>query len=115
MSANMGNQEQVQVDRVLDHFSRVDITGILLPMIVVYHNPIDYPDKYVARLHGISGGRPIAPTNCVVVGDSLEEVRAAIPTHMTRMDRVSADDPVIIEIWLSQVYIDIDWGNQSRA
>lgn len=66
------------------------------PIITVYHDPADYPGKYVARLYDIQ-----RPTNMVVVADTYEDVRAAIPAgRMVRLERDAADDPVIVENWV---------------
>lgn len=66
-----------------------------VPLICVYEDPADYPGKYVARLWDLQ-----QPTGFVVVADSLEEIRAAIPDGMVPFARFDKDDPVIVETWI---------------
>jgi hypothetical protein len=84
-------------DIVIDNFLHMNMRTIVrVPIIAVYDNPTDYPGKYVARLWDIKN----KPTNIVVVKDSLEAVRKAIPEGMHRIGRHSTDDPVIVETWI---------------
>jgi len=62
---------------------------------VVYKHPKDYPDKFVARKWILD-----KPTSEVVIGNTIEEVRIAIPKGLTRFLPDVTDDPVIVEIWL---------------
>jgi len=62
---------------------------------VVYKNPSDYPGKYVARLWSFG-----KPTEVVIVGDTLADVRSAIPTGFIRLAPSVGDDPVIVETWI---------------
>lgn len=83
-------------DIQLESFLHMDLRTIeRVPIIVVYKNPLDYPDKYVARLWGVKNA-----TNMVVIKNSLEEIRKAIPKEMYRLGATNRDDPVIIETWL---------------
>lgn len=70
-------------------------TGSLMPIITVYFNPSDFPDKYVGRLWNMNQSTPYA-----IVKDSLEEVREQIPENMIRLERSTQDDPVIVETWI---------------
>ena len=83
-------------DRVVQEFDmRRIIKATRVPLICVYKNPTDYPNKYVARLWGVD-----TPTTLVAVADSLEEIRAAKPPQMVIMQRQPNDDPVIVETWI---------------
>ena len=83
-------------DRVVQEFEmRRIIKATRVPLICVYKNPADYPDKYVARLWDVD-----TPTTLVAVADSLEEIRAAKPPQMVIMQRQPNDDPVIVETWI---------------
>lgn len=66
-----------------------------MPMITVFYNTADYPEKYVARLFFFE-----KPTEAVAVRDTLSEIRDTIPEWMTRLERSENDDPVIVEVWL---------------
>lgn len=51
-------------DVVIPDFSNIDINQFAsktgMPLIVIYRNPTDYPDKYVARLWATGRGGPRA-------------------------------------------------------
>lgn len=82
---------------ILDDFKKFNLnTVVKAPIIAVYKSPTDYPGKYVARLWDIRNN----PTQFIVVKDSIEEIRTAIPNQMTRLGPNSMDDPVIIETWI---------------
>lgn len=62
----------------------------------IYFNPLDHPGKYVVRRW--EGLKPdIEP---IIVTDELKEAREAIPDHMYRLDRLTDDDPAILETWI---------------
>jgi hypothetical protein len=67
----------------------------------VYHNPRDYPDKFVIRRWDILRGQtePI-PTSEHYVGDTLEEVREHVPFGLVCLPRYDDDDHAIVEVWL---------------
>lgn len=69
-----------------------------LPMWTIYRNPVDYPDKYVARMFvTLPKG---TPTNLVIVADSLDAVRAELPAGLVCIKR-DEDDPLqIVETWI---------------
>jgi hypothetical protein len=52
-----------------------------MDLYVVYHNPLDFPGKYVIRRQ----------TN---------QVRAALPAGLVRLERAPEDDPCIVEVWI---------------
>jgi len=85
------------MDKVIPDFMDLDLTDHPhdLPIITVYYNPTDYPDKYIARLFLTD-----KLTNLIVMGDTLEEIRKVIPSHMTRLAPTKRDHPVIVEVWL---------------
>lgn len=61
----------------------------------IYRKPRDYPTKWVARLFLNTHA-----TETVLVGDTLEQVRAALPAGLVRIPRFEEDDSVIMEVWL---------------
>lgn len=71
----------------------------IFPIFTVYYSPSDFPKKYVVRLFD----GPL-PTRLLVVKDTLEEARAAIPQlpplGFVRMERSESDIPEILETWL---------------
>lgn len=74
----------------------------LLRMWTVYRNPSDYPGKFVVRE---SVTIPIPPylmfdPEPLVVCDSLEEARAALPQGAFNLGRNPGDEPQIAEVWL---------------
>ena len=67
-----------------------------LPVICVYFNTVDYPGKYVARVFDVT-----IASNFVVVKDTLDEIRKAIPKNrFRRFARNDKDDPVIVESYI---------------
>ncbi len=70
-----------------------------LSMWTIYDSPSDFPGKYVARRFEIEPNRPLA-TSDHIVGPTLESVRAQLPPGLYRMDRVSHDEPHVVEVWL---------------
>jgi hypothetical protein len=70
-----------------------------LAMYVVYRNPRDYPERFVVRrtLVGTEIRKDAEP---LIVCDSLEEARDAIPGGLVCITRSIEDDPVIVETWL---------------
>lgn len=73
----------------------------ILSMWTVFDSPPDFPGLFVARefriCHGISV--PV-PTANHFVGRTLEEVRAALPPRLYRIQRAECDEPKIVETWL---------------
>lgn len=68
---------------------------IRTPIITVYEHPADYPTKYVARLFNLEARTPF-----VVVSDTLDEVRKAIPARFIKFPPDQCDDSHIIEIYI---------------
>ena len=66
-----------------------------LVMFVIYENPADFPDKFVARLFDC--GRP---TQYCTVRDTLAEARESIPKGLTRINRAPFDHKEIVETWI---------------
>ncbi len=73
--------------------------GTRLVMYVIYDHPKDFPDKFIARRWEDNGGEPV-PCNVVKVGETIEEVRAALPAGLACFTRYPSDDPVIVETWM---------------
>lgn len=72
-----------------------------LPLVVIYSNPFDYPGRYVARIQwAMPGGVVQADKEPLVVVDTLEQARAAVPGGMTMLPRDPRDEPQIVEVWL---------------
>ena len=86
-----------KADRILTRldYNRLVKTTIV-PLIVVYEHPEDYPDKFVARVWDAG-----QPTQIVAVADDYEGILAAIPTaHMVNLGRDGNDDACIRETWI---------------
>lgn len=66
-----------------------------IPVIIVTANQDDYPRRYVARLWDMSVP---ASTQYMVLEDTLEDLRKAIPAEMSRLP--AAPDDSIVEAWL---------------
>ena len=64
-------------------------------MWIVFEEPPAIPNQYVARLY-----RSYVDTGEYVVGNTLNEVRAKLPSGLMRMERSSQDDPLVRESWI---------------
>lgn len=64
----------------------------------IYQSPSDHPGEFVARKWLVKT-EPV-PSEWVVKGATLAEVRAKLPPHLFRMERDPMDDPNIVESWL---------------
>jgi hypothetical protein len=70
-------------------------------VIVIYHHAADYPQfNYVARQWFIAAGKAWPSPYLFTSGETLEEVRAAVPDWMVRIPASAEDDPVIVETWI---------------
>ena len=83
----------------MESLRQVDFSDLSFPAIVVYKNPKDYPDAYVARVW--EGARNL-PTNTLIKRETLQEIRKDIKAagFTTRLTRTEGEDPVIVETWL---------------
>lgn len=69
-------------------------------MWVLYDHPKDFPDKYVARKWHVQNGRG-TPTDEIITDDELDELREKMQRKcLTKIQRNTIDDPVIIETWM---------------
>jgi len=73
----------------------------ILRIWTVYDHPLDYPDKYVARLFetDANGSRP---TESIIIADDLDMLRNTLcfEMHLTCLTRNPEDDAKIVEVWL---------------
>jgi hypothetical protein len=70
-----------------------------LPMWTVCRPTIsDFAGQWSARMH-LTLPAP-RPTDLLIVGTTLEEVRQQLPPNLTNLGRQPEDDPVIEEVWL---------------
>jgi len=77
----------------------VGVTGAVLAVWVIYDHPLDMPEHIVARRHDVLDDGPLA-TDHVLVGDTLDAVRAQLPPGLARIPRDRKDEPHIVEVWL---------------
>lgn len=66
----------------------------------VYEDPSDYPGKFVVRAFTIRPNVVEADAEPLVVCDTIEEARAAIPLEAVALGRDPCDDPAIREVWI---------------
>jgi hypothetical protein len=66
-----------------------------MPLIVVYEHPLDFPDKYIARLYNLD-----MPTNMIMVKDNFDEILEGIPMDMVRFMPSPEDDACIVAIFI---------------
>lgn len=82
-------------DEVIDTFKNVVFVGFKYPIITIYFNTSDYPNKYVARLFDLHNPQPYA-----VIGTDLESIRKCIPNGFTLIPRHPKDEKTIVEAWI---------------
>ncbi len=68
------------------------------PIWTLTDTDLEYPGKVVARAHEADqhGGKLLPGA---LVADTLAELRAMLPTELTRRDRTSAWPPDVLETW----------------
>lgn len=96
MNAGMTNDEFCQL---INSGRKSRMASVI---VTVYDHPQDFPHGYVARAHIIAhGGKTTYVSPMIYVGrETLDEVRAAIPSDMVKMMRHPQDDPVILETYV---------------
>jgi hypothetical protein len=65
----------------------------------IYHNPRDYPGKFVVREFLVFPGNSV-PGKVLGVAETLKEARLLVPYGLCNMGRETSDQPQIVETWL---------------
>ncbi|MHB9044371.1 MAG: hypothetical protein ACYC35_00375 [Pirellulales bacterium] len=71
-----------------------------MDLYVVYHNPLDFPGKYVIRRQTAGRGVITIAAEPLAIGLGINQVRAALPAGLVRLERAPEDDPCIVEVWI---------------
>lgn len=66
-----------------------------LPIWVIYHSPIDVPERFVARKWQLD-----QPTSEMLQSKTLDELRGKLPAGLVRLPRDPSDDAKIVESWI---------------
>lgn len=100
MRKAIDNKYRADFDILVDSFIEdLDLRTISnFPMISIYGNPKDYPGKYVARVFDIRPGE-VRATRYIMISENLEELRSAMPSELSFMDKTPKDDPELLEVW----------------
>ena len=80
---------------IVKSWDEVDFSDLKMPMITIFKHPLDYPDKYVARVFDLN-----QPTNVLMLADTYNTLVSRIPNSMLRFIRDENDHPTIIETWI---------------
>lgn len=101
MKKAIENKHRADFDILVDSFKDdIDLRTITnFPMITIYFNPKDYPNKYVAQVFDIRPGE-VYGTRYIMLSDELEGLRQRMPEGFHRMNRMPDDDTSILEVWL---------------
>lgn len=87
--------------RIIAGFQYADFSKLELPMIVVYDHPLDFPDSFVARAYDVSHQKQkVIPTDLIMLGSTLNDIRKGIPDNFFRLERSALDDENIVESWV---------------
>lgn len=85
----------MEPNQIVRSFLEVDMSDLKLPTIGVFYSPSDMPGKYVARLFERE-----FPTDIIIVGETLEEIRKGIPFPFKRIERFTEDNAAVVEVWI---------------
>ena len=81
---------------IISTIEEAELTGFMLPLVTVYHNPEDFPHKAVARIFNVD-----KPTKYIMVADSVEELENRLSeAGLYRLERRAEDVPAIVSVWL---------------
>jgi hypothetical protein len=73
----------------------------VINLYVIYFNPMDYPGKFVLRVHQVRLEEELFLVGrAAQISDTLEGIRTFLPLHVTPIGRYEHDDPVILEVWI---------------
>lgn len=76
----------------------IDFSSMILPGIVIYDHPKDFPDSYIGRVWEFKVSRP---TNVAISDTNLDAIREQLRmAGFTPFPRHPKDDPSIVEVWL---------------
>ena len=91
-------------DEIFDDFHNADLSGLRMPTVVVYFNTKDYPGEYVARIWDSCAQHEVktmpAPSNFVMVKDTIDQIRKGIPRNMSKIPRSVDDEVHIVEVYI---------------
>lgn len=72
-----------------------------LPLYVLYRKPKDYPDEFVCRRHIVYPGVMTGIEQSLFArAETLDELRAKLPSHLVNIGRYADDDAAIAEVWV---------------
>lgn len=96
--------KQRKTDAVIETFFQGTGSTIFAEagIIVLYKNPSDYPDKFVARIFNSDN-----PTQYIALADTYEEIMGKMPANTVLLERTEKDDPVIIGAFVAQELLDL--------
>lgn len=85
--------------KVVQSLTGIQMSGLKVPMAVVYHNAKDLPGSYCSRLWEATAS---IPTNIVITRDTLDEIREDIKKagFKTKFPAGVGEDRVIVETWI---------------
>lgn len=95
--AEMKQVHPIAVNKVVNTMKEVDFEGMKLPMVAVYEKPLDFPDKYIARVFDCE-----KPTNVIIIRDSLQACQEDIKVagFLVCMERSLNDALSVVETWM---------------
>lgn len=81
---------------IVESINEVDMSGLSMPIIAVYKNPEDYPDKCVARIFDMD-----APTNVIILTDNVNQIQQELRKFgMHFLDREPGDIPALVGTYI---------------
>lgn len=91
--------KKMEHTKVVPSLAGIQMSGLKVPMAVVYHNAKDLPGTYCSRLWEATAN---IPTNIVITRDTLKEIREDIKKagFKTKFPAGVGEDRVIVETWI---------------
>lgn len=86
-------------NKVISSLREVDWKEIPVPTVVIYKNPLDFPEECAARVFNAKTGKPTP--FCILrktVKECREEVRKS--GFYVKLPRAKTDDKCIVESWM---------------
>ena len=86
-----------EISKEVDSLKNIDYSELIVPLVVLFDCPVDYPDDIVARVFNLDN-----PTNMFVRYETIDDARKdAVEAGFSRLiPRDEKDPPYIIETYM---------------
>ena len=86
-------------NKVISSLREVDWKEIPVPMVVIYKNPMDFPEECISRVFNAKTGKP---TPFCILRKTVKECREDVHKSgfYVKFPRAKTDDKCIVESWI---------------